>query len=205
MAKKAKAKSKAATKRAAKSKIKAKKAAPKRKAAQAKAKKAAKKRVQPIPAGYNHVTPYLISHDAAAAIKFYTAVFGAKEKMRMPGPDGRIGHAEMRIGGSMIMLADEAPQWGALAPRTVGGSPVTIMVYVKDVDAVVAKATATGAKVKRPVQTQFYGDRSGSIEDPDGHTWHVSTHVEDVPAKELARRAAEMAKQAETPKPAEAA
>ena len=189
MAKKLKAKSKSKSKAKSKPKLAAKspakrKAPPKR------------KRVLPIPAGYNSITPYLVAHDAAAAIKFYTTVFGAKERMRMPGPDGKIGHAELKIGDSVFMLADEAPSWGALAPRTVGGSPVTIMLYVKDVDAVVAKAVAAGGKLKRPIKNQFYGDRSGSIEDPDGHTWHISTHVEDVPPKELRRRAEEMAKQA---------
>ena len=193
MAKKAKAK--ATSKRIAKAKAKPKPTAARRKAKKA-AKKAAKKHVQAIPAGYNHVTTYLITRDGAAAIDFYTKVFGARERMRMPGPGGKIGHAELKIGDSLIMLSDELPSWGTQSPLTLGGSAVHIMLYVKDVDATVEKAVAAGAKAKTPVKTQFYGDRSGSIEDPDGHVWHISTHVEDVPPKELRRRAEEMAKQA---------
>jgi PhnB protein len=209
MAKKAKAK--AATKRKAKAKTKPKRTAtrPKakkvaKKAVKKVARKAAKKKVQAIPAGYNHVTAYLIARDGAKAIDFYTRVFGAKERLRMPGPDGKIGHAEFKIGDSLIMLSDESPNWGTRSPLTLGGSAVHIMLYVKDVDATVAKAVAAGAMLTRAVETQFYGDRSGSIQDHDGHVWHVSTHVEDVSPKELRRRAAERAKAAEAPKPAEA-
>jgi PhnB protein len=144
-------------------------------------------RVKAIPEGYHSVTPYLIVDDAAGAIEFYRKVFGASELMRMPAPDGRIGHAELRIGDSRIMLADAFPDMGARSPRAIGGSPVHL--YVEDVDAVTNKALAAGAKELRPVKDKFYGDRSGTIEDPFGHVWHVSTHKEDVAADELKRRA----------------
>jgi PhnB protein len=149
--------------------------------------------VKAIPEGYHSVTPYLIVDDAAGAIEFYRKVFGASELMRMPAPDGRIGHAELRIGDSRIMLADEFPEMGILGPKAVGGTPVTISVYVEDVDAVFARALSAGATELRAVETQFYGDRSGQFEDPFGHRWSVATHVEDVPPDEMARRAAEMA------------
>jgi PhnB protein len=151
--------------------------------------------VKPIPDGYGSVTPYLIVDGAAKAIEFYKSVFGAVERMRLGGPDGRIGHAELAIGGSVIMLADEHPEMGALAPPTVGGTPVGLHVYLGDVDAVAAKAVAAGATLKRPVENQFYGDRLGSVVDPFGHLWHISTHVEDVSPEEIARRAAAMAQQ----------
>lgn len=159
-------------------------------------KKAAPKKVQPIPKGYNVVTPYLSIRGAAQAIDFYKQAFGAKEVMRMPGPEGKLRHAEIRIGDSKIMLADEYEAMNFLSPQARGGTPVHIHLYVKDVDATVAKAVALGGKVVRPVQDQFYGDRSGSIEDPFGHIWHVATHKRDVPAAEMKRKAAEMAKQA---------
>jgi PhnB protein len=149
--------------------------------------------VKPIPDGYNAVIPYLYIKGAAKAIDFYKNVFGAKEVMRMPGPDGKIGHAEIKIGDSMIMISDEHPQMGALSPQSVGGSPVGLHVYVENVDAVVKKATDGGAKLTRPVKDQFYGDRSGSITDPFGHLWYVSTHVEEVSPEEIAKRAAAMA------------
>lgn len=145
--------------------------------------------VKPVPEGYHSVTPYLVLNDAAGAIEFYKTAFGASELMRMAAPNGRIGHAELRIGDSRIMLADEFPEMGARSARTIGGSPVHIYLYVEDVDAVTGRALAAGAKELRPVKDQFYGDRSGSIEDPFGHVWHVSTHKEDVPPDELKRRA----------------
>ena len=144
-----------------------------------------------IPAGYPQVSPYLSVDDAAAAIDFYTGVFGATERMRMPGPNDTIGHAELQLGDSLIMLADEAPDIGFRSPKALGGSPVTISIYVGDVDAVFERAVAAGATALRPVETQFYGDRSGQFEDPFGHRWSVASHVEDVAPEEMARRAAE--------------
>jgi PhnB protein len=146
--------------------------------------------VKPIPDGYHSVTPYLIVADGAAAVAFYQQAFEAKVRMRLPRPDGRIAHAELRIGDSVIMLADEHPEIGALAPSTIGGTPVGLHVYLEDVDAVAAKAIAAGATLKRPVENQFYGDRLGSIIDPFGHLWHISTHIEDVSPEEIGRRAA---------------
>ena len=151
-------------------------------------------KVKPIPDGYHAVTAYLIVDGAAKALDFYQRVFGAKERMRMPGPGGKIGHAEIAIGDSVVMLADEHPEMGARSPRAIGGSPVSIMVYVPDVDATVKAAVGAGAKLVHPVEDKFYGDRSGAIEDPFGHQWHISTHKEDVPPEEIARRAAAMAK-----------
>ncbi len=149
-------------------------------------------KVKAIPDGYHSATAYLIVDGAAKALDFYKRVFGASEKMRMPSPGDKVGHAEIVIGDSMIMLADEHPEMGARGPRAFGGSPVSMMVYVEDVDATVKTALAAGAKLIRPVEDKFYGDRSGTIEDPFGHHWHVSTHKEDVPAEEMARRAAAM-------------
>ena len=149
-------------------------------------------KVRPIPEGYHSVTPYLVVKGAAKAIDFYKKVFGAREKFRMDGPGGTVAHAEIEIGDSVIMLADENPQHGALSPATVGGTPVSIMLYVEDVDRVAEKLTAAGAKVRRPVQDMFYGDRSGGFEDPFGHHWHVSTHIEDVTPEEIERRMAKM-------------
>ncbi|MGH7264366.1 MAG: VOC family protein [Candidatus Rokuibacteriota bacterium] len=150
--------------------------------------------VKPIPDGYHEVTPYLIVDGAARALDFYKQVFGASERMRMPSPGGKVGHAEIAIGQSVIMLADEHPDMGARGPRAVGGSPVSLMLYVPDVDATVKAAVAAGAKLVRPVEDKFYGDRTGTIEDPFGHQWHVATHTEDVSPEELTRRAAAMAK-----------
>ncbi|HKZ05212.1 MAG TPA: VOC family protein [Methylomirabilota bacterium] len=147
-------------------------------------------KVKPVPDGYPRVTPYLIVDGGVKALDFYKKVFGAKEKMRMPGPGGKIGHAEITIGASMIMLADEHPDMGARAPHAFGGAAVSLMVYVEDVDSTVKTALAEGAKLTRPVENQFYGDRLGTLQDPFGHQWHVATHVEDVPPDELARRAA---------------
>jgi PhnB protein len=146
--------------------------------------------VKPIPDGYHAVTPYLIVDDAKRALDFYKKAFDAVELMRMPGPDGKIGHAEIKIGDSVIMLADEAPAMGARSPRTIGGSPITLMVYIKDVDKQVAQAVAAGATLTRPVANQFYGDRTGGLDDPFGHHWYLATHVEDVPPDEMAKRAA---------------
>jgi PhnB protein len=156
-----------------------------------------KKKVRPTPKGYHAVTPYLSVKGAASAIAFYKKAFGAKEIMRMPGPGGTIGHAEIQIGDSRIMLADEYPEINFRSPQAFGGTPVAISLYVQDVDRVVKKAIAGGAKVLRPVTDQFYGDRSGSLEDPFGHVWHVATHKEDIPMKELKKRAAAMAASAE--------
>ncbi|MGH6976598.1 MAG: VOC family protein [Stellaceae bacterium] len=147
-------------------------------------------KVKPIPDGYRNVTPYLIVGDGAGAVAFYRKAFEATERMRLTRPDGKIGHAELVVGDSVIMLADEYAAHGARAPGAFGGSPVTLHLYVEDVDAVVAKATAAGATLTRPVQDQFYGDRLGTVTDPFGHVWHVATHIEDVPPDEIDRRAA---------------
>ena len=149
--------------------------------------------VKPIPEGYPQVTPYLVVEGAEAAIEFYGTVFGATERMRLPGPDGTIGHAELQLGDSLIMVADEAPQLGIRGPKVIGGTPVTISVYVEDVDGVVERAVQAGATVLRPVEDQFYGDRSGQLEDPFGHRWSVATHVADVSPDEMGRRAADLA------------
>lgn len=148
--------------------------------------------VKPIPDGYPRVSPYLYIDGVAAAIEFYSTVFGASERIRMPMPGGRIGHAELEIGDSVIMMSDEAPDMGALGPKSVGGTPVTLSVYVEDVDAVFEKALTAGATVIRPVADQFYGDRSGYFEDPFGHRWNVATHVEDVSGEEMGKRLAEV-------------
>ncbi|MGW4853919.1 VOC family protein [Streptomyces sp. NPDC004288] len=147
--------------------------------------------VAPIPEGYPRVTPYLCVDGAAAAIDFYVAVFGATERMRMPAPDGTIGHAELELGNSLIMLADEFPGMNFRSPKAVGGTPVTLHVYVEDVDAVFADALARGARALSPVKNEFYGDRTGQFEDPFGHRWNLSTHVEDMTPEEMERRAVE--------------
>lgn len=151
--------------------------------------------VKAIPEGYEGATPYLIIKGAAGALEFYKNAFGASEVMRMPGPGGTVGHAEIKIGKAIIMLADEFPDMNCKSPQSFGGSPVSIMVYVKDVDTFVKRAISAGAKVIRPVANQFYGDRSGSLEDPFGHQWHFATHVEDVPPDEMAKRAEVFMKQ----------
>ena len=148
-------------------------------------------KVKPIPDGYQQVTPYLTVDGASTAIDFYTEVLGAKERMRMADPGGKVGHAELTIGGSVIMLSDEYADRGVVGPKTVGGTPVMINVYVEDVDAVYDRAVKAGAKALRPVENQFYGDRTGQFEDPFGHRWSVATHVEDVSPDEMAKRAAE--------------
>jgi len=135
------------------------------------------------------VTPYLIVHDAAGALQFYQKAFGAKELMRFPGPNGKIMHAEIQLGDSKIMLADECPEMGYRSAESIGGSPVSLYVYLPDCDKVVEKAAAEGAKILKPVADQFYGDRSGFIQDPFGHFWGVATHTEDVSAEEIEKRA----------------
>jgi PhnB protein len=145
--------------------------------------------VKPIPEGYHSLTPYLFVRNAAGAIEFYKSVFGATETMRMPGPNGQIMHAELKIGDSTVMLSDENPQMGALSPQSIGGTATGLNVYIANVDAVVQKAVDAGAKLVRPVKDQFYGDRSGSVIDPFGHLWSVATHVEDVSPEEIRKRA----------------
>ena len=147
-------------------------------------------KVNPIPEGYHSITPYLCIKNAAAAIDFYKQAFGAIEVFRMDSPDGKIGHAEIKIGNSHLMLADEHPEMGFRSPQTIGGTPIHLMIYVEDVDAVVQQAVDTGATLKRPVADQFYGDRTGGVEDPFGYTWYIATHIEDVPFEELEKRAA---------------
>lgn len=150
--------------------------------------------VKAIPDGYASVTPYLIINGAAKALEFYKRVFHANVRMCMPASDGKVGHAEIEIGGSVIMLADECPERNAKGPQAYGGSPVSIHVYVTNSDEVFARAMAAGATQLRPVENQFYGDRSGGFADPFGHSWYVSTHVEDVSPDELKRRMASMKK-----------
>jgi PhnB protein len=147
---------------------------------------------KPIPDGYPQVTPYLYVDGARAAIEFYTSVLGATERMSMPGPDGKVGHAELAIGASVIMLADEFPDMGVLGPKSVGGSPVAIHVYVEDVDDTVGRAVEAGATVTRPVEDKFYGDRGGEFEDPFGHRWSIASHTEDLTPEEMERRMGEM-------------
>ena len=147
--------------------------------------------VKPIPEGYPHVTPYLSIDGASDAIAFYSKVLSAKERLRMPTPDGKVGHAELELGDSLIMLADTFPEMGAPSPKSLGGTPVTISVYVEDVDDVFERALGEGATALRQVENQFYGDRAGQFEDPFGHRWSIATHVEDVPPDEMAKRAAE--------------
>ena len=145
--------------------------------------------VKSIPEGYHSVTPYLIIRGAAAAIEFYKNAFGATELFRFPTPDGKIGHAEIKIGDSPIMLADEFADMGYNGPQTLGGSPVSLMIYVADVDAVFNRALEAGATVKEALQDKFYGDRIGTLTDPFGHRWHLATHKEDVSPDEMQRRA----------------
>lgn len=144
--------------------------------------------VKPIPEGFHNVTPYLYVRGATAAIDFYKSVFGATEVVRMSGPDGRMMHAELRIGDSIVMLGDENPQMGMLSPQTVGGYSSGLHVYVENADAVVQKMIDSGAKVLRPIKNQFYGDRSASLLDPFGHLWSVATHIEDVSPEEMKKR-----------------
>lgn len=149
--------------------------------------------VKAIPDGYHTITPYLVCQGAADAITFYTAAFGAIETVRMPGPDNKVMHAELRIGSSMLMLADENPERGALSPQTVGGSPVSIFIYTEDVDAVFARAVEAGAKGVAPPTDMFWGDRFGQLVDPFGHSWAIATHKEDVSGEEMEKRMQAMA------------
>ena len=144
--------------------------------------------VKPVPEGFHSVTPYLFVRSAASAIDFYKNIFGATEIMRMPGSNGKIMHAELRIGDSIVMLADENPQTGVMSPQTIGGFSVGMHLYVENVDQVIQKAVESGAKLLRPIKNQFYGDRSGSVLDPFGHMWSVATHVEDVSPEEMRKR-----------------
>jgi PhnB protein len=145
--------------------------------------------INAIPDGYRTATPYLIVKGAAEAIEFYRRAFGATEMLRMADPQGRVGHAEIKIGDSVIMLADEHPAMGYRSPRSLGGSSVSILLYLEAVDEVFERAVKAGAKARRAVADQFYGDRSGTLEDPFGHVWTIATHVEDVPPEEMKRRA----------------
>jgi len=144
--------------------------------------------VQPIPAGYHTVTPYLVVNDAARAIEFYKRAFDATERVRMDGPQGKIGHAELQIGDSMLMLGDEMPGSQIRSPQSLGGSPVGIFLYVKDVDASFQKAVEAGAQVVMPLDDMFWGDRYGKLKDPFGHEWSMATHKEDVAPAEMKKR-----------------
>lgn len=148
--------------------------------------------VQAIPDRYAHATPYLACKGAADAIEFYKKAFGAREDMRMPMPDGRIGHAELTLGKSVIMLADEFPEMGFKSPISLGGSPVNLVVFVEDVDSFVNHAVASGASIVQPLTDKFYGDRSACLKDPFGHSWTFSTHKEEVSPEEMTKRAAAM-------------
>lgn len=152
--------------------------------------------VQPIPDGYHSITPYLIVRGAAEAINFYKRAFGARELMRLGAPGEKIGHAELQIGDSRIMMADEHPDMNALAPQSPGSSGVGICLYVPNVDEVVRRAIEAGATLERPLANQYYGDRSATLTDPFGHKWTIATHIEDVTPEEIERRMAQMMKQA---------
>ncbi len=145
---------------------------------------------QPIPDGFHTVTPHLIMKDAAGAIEFYKNAFGAEETSRVPGPDGKIMHAELKIGSSMLMIADEFPDMGSRGPQSIGGSPVTLHIYVDDVDALFDRAVKAGGKVTMPLADMFWGDRYGRLEDPFGHQWSIGTHTEDLTPEEIGQRAA---------------
>jgi PhnB protein len=147
---------------------------------------------KPIPDEYPRVIPYLHVDGARTAIDFYSSVLGAKERMSMPGPEGKVGHAELNIGESVIMLADEFPDMGVRGPKSVGGTPVTIHVYVEDVDATMDRAVKSGATVLRPVEDKFYGDRGGEFEDPFGHHWSIATHIEDLTPEQMQERMGQM-------------
>jgi len=144
--------------------------------------------VKTIPEGYSTATPYLFIDDAARAIEFYKQAFGAIEVMRLASADGKVGHAEIQIGNSRLMLADEFPEMGVRGPLSIGGSPILIHLYVEDVDAMAEQAVAAGATLQKPVQDQFYGDRSCSLADPFGHLWSLATHKEDISPEEMTRR-----------------
>lgn len=153
--------------------------------------------VKAIPDGYHSVTPYLICKGAADAIEYYKQAFGATELMRMPMPGGKLGHAEIRIGDSAVMLADEFPEMDVRGPQSLGGTSVNLLIYVEDVDTAFPRAIQAGGKELRPLADQFYGDRSGTLEDPFGHKWTIATHKEDVPPEEMARRHEEFVKEQE--------
>lgn len=154
--------------------------------------------IPPIPPGYHSVTPYLLVRDATRALAYYREAFGAEELMRFEGPPGRIAHAEVKIGDSHVMLANENPEEGFVGPQTLGGAGVSLMLYVQDVDATFARAVAAGATVRRPVADQFYGDRVGTLADPFGHVWSIATHREDVSVEEAKRRMEALAKDTPT-------
>jgi len=154
-------------------------------------------KVQPVPAGYRTVTPYLVIRDAARAIDFYVEAFGASDLVRMTGPGGKIAHAEIKIGDSMIMLSEE--MWGSKSPQTLGGSPVSIFLYVEDVDSVFNQAVKAGATAKMPPQNMFWGDRYGKLTDPFGHEWGLATHIEDVTPEEMKKRSEEAMAQMNQP------
>jgi PhnB protein len=151
--------------------------------------------VKPVPDGYHTATPYLIVQNAANAIEFYKKAFGATELMRMPGPGGKIVHAEIKIGDSPIMLADESPEMGHKSPQSLGGTPVGLLLYLNDVDAQFKQAVTAGAKVQRPLRDEFYGDRTGTVIDPFGHTWSLATHKEDLTPEQIEKRFQEAMKQ----------
>lgn len=179
-----------ATKKSLTSKIKTT-SKPKKKVVAKKTVKPKRKKVAPIPKGYHTVTPYLIVSHGLKAIEFYKKAFGAKSVVSMEKPGGKVGHAEFTIGDSKVMLADACPEMYAHGPEHFGGSPITIHLYVKDVDAFVKRAVTAGAKLIRPVEDMFYGDRSGGLEDPYGHKWYVATHIEDLTLGQIKKRAAE--------------
>lgn len=154
-------------------------------------------KVSYIPEGYHTLTPYLFIKGASEAIEFYKKAFNAVEVLRLSGPDGKIGHAEITIGNSRIMLSEENPKMGALSPKTVGGCPFLLHLYVPDIDSLFAQALAAGAKQTKPIANQFYGDRCGGLEDPYGFSWYLATHIEDVSPEEMNRRAAEWARKAQ--------
>jgi uncharacterized glyoxalase superfamily protein PhnB len=160
-----------------------------KKSATKKAGRAKPLKAQPVPKGYHTVTPYLVCRDASRAIDFYKRALGAKEKVRMPGPGGKVMHAELRVGDSMVMLCDEMPEMGAKSPEAYGGSPMTVFLYVKNVDQAFSKATAAGAAVVMPVQDMFWGDRYGRVRDPFGHEWQMATHKEDLTPRQIGERA----------------
>lgn len=151
--------------------------------------------VQPIPAGYHSVTPYLIIKNAAEALEFYKRAFGATEALRLEAPDGSIAHAEVMIGDSHVMLGEQNEDMGFLGPKAIGGTPVSLLIYVENVDELFARAVKAGAKELQPVTDQFYGDRSGRIEDPFGHLWSIATHIEDLTQEEIDRRFADIMQQ----------
>ncbi len=176
----------------AKAKTKAK---PARTKPKSNTKPSATRKVKPIPDGYHTVTPYLIVKGAAAALEFYKKAFGATETVRMDAPGGKVGHAEIRIGDSVIMMADEHVEMDARSPQSLGGSPVSILLYVEDVDARVKQAVSAGATIRGAVEDKFYGDRMGSVVDPFGHVWHIGTHKEDVSPQEMRKRMEAMVKE----------